>query len=489
MVSKTLMLAGAAWMASVWTGVYAAEYTVTVGPGLKYTPDNITINVGDSVKWVSEGGTHTVTQVEKSGQCNPKSGGFVSEQLSQGKTFSSTFSEVGCFWYVCTVGQHCQNGMRGVVVVQQSGAPPPPAPPSPPAAQQKEGAYGSSTPSYPESKPSGGAYGNDAAAPAQNKNSQYGPPPSQAYGSSSPAYGTAVPTPAGGVYGTPGATPPSPAGGAAPAPASAPVTAPADAPKVTIKVGEGGLKFEPAELTVPPGTWIEWDFVAGNHNVKQVSNATSCEPIPNGFASQNFGPGNKFVQQMPSTAQRVWFVCTVGQHCQQGMRGLIIVDPNAPALPSTSGSAASTPQTANNVTGTAAAQTAGGSGKVVTVMVGPGGLVFEPKDVTIQVGDTVQWKLASGTHNVVQVDSASTCEPKTGGFASATLSANAAQDFSRTFTEVGTINYVCTPHCAKGMRGTISVAAASSGSKLHARMGQVAAAMGAVAVGMAVVLV
>src|SRR6476619_1818477 len=45
----------------------------------------------------------------------------------------------------------------------------------------------------------------------------------------------------------------------------------------------------------------------------------------------------------------------------------------------------------------------------VNVSVGGSGLVYDPKDVTIHVGDTVRWTNAGGLHNVHADDNSFKC--------------------------------------------------------------------------------
>lgn len=99
------------------------------------------------------------------------------------------------------------------------------------------------------------------------------------------------------------------------------------------------------------------------------------------------------------------------------------------------------------------------------VIVGPGGgLTFSPKDIIIQVGDTVRWTWASDGHNVGSgVHGAPTPyflsgPPDVTGtvftftFDQAFLSAN---------PEPGNLyDYHCHPHGAAGMAGSVTVSAA-----------------------------
>lgn len=73
------------------------------------------------------------------------------------------------------------------------------------------------------------------------------------------------------------------------------------------------------------------------------------------------------------------------------------------------------------------------------------GLKYSPAELTVEVGDTVVWKMASGgmPHDVVANDGLFASELMTEG------------EFSHTFTEPGVIDYHCTPH--PPMVGTITV--------------------------------
>jgi plastocyanin len=82
------------------------------------------------------------------------------------------------------------------------------------------------------------------------------------------------------------------------------------------------------------------------------------------------------------------------------------------------------------------------------------GITFVPDDITIEVGDTVEWIWSGGTHTVTSgahPDSAGA-----GDLFDSPLSA-AVQLFSFTFTEAGEVPYHCIPHAAFGMVGIVRV--------------------------------
>lgn len=75
---------------------------------------------------------------------------------------------------------------------------------------------------------------------------------------------------------------------------------------------------------------------------------------------------------------------------------------------------------------------------------------FTPRDLEIQVGDTVRWVGIGGLHNVVADDGSFTSGPPV----------PAPWSFSRTFNEPGIVGYYCAPHGAPGgvgMSGRVRV--------------------------------
>ncbi|WP_276300786.1 plastocyanin/azurin family copper-binding protein [Halorussus lipolyticus] len=109
--------------------------------------------------------------------------------------------------------------------------------------------------------------------------------------------------------------------------------------------------------------------------------------------------------------------------------------------------------------GTAAAESEqeGGGGGAKEVIVGPGGsLVFEPADLEITPGTTVNFVWESDNHNIVpdgQPDGADW--QGTEGGASKTY--DTGHEYSYTFETEGTFEYFCQPHKTAGMVGSITV--------------------------------
>ena len=100
-----------------------AAHTVMVGQGgaLTYTPAHLTINVGDTVRWVWASSGHSVvsgTDGNADNQfCSPSNTGCDNPPLSsKGTTFEHTFTQAGTFPYYCSV--HFSLGMTGTITAQ-----------------------------------------------------------------------------------------------------------------------------------------------------------------------------------------------------------------------------------------------------------------------------------------------------------------------------------------------------------------------------------
>lgn len=89
----------------------AATFTVTQ-TGTSFAPNDLSINVGDTVEWVWTGGFHTVTN--GTGAADPGAGTLFDATLSSG-SFSYTFTSIGDVPYFCR--PHESLGMTGIVRV------------------------------------------------------------------------------------------------------------------------------------------------------------------------------------------------------------------------------------------------------------------------------------------------------------------------------------------------------------------------------------
>jgi len=90
---------------------HAVTHDVTVGPGTSFSPAQLTIQAGDTVRWSNAGGSHNVVA---------DGGGFSSGAVASGGwVFSHTFPAAGDFPYYCEAhGAPGGFGMAGSVTVQ-----------------------------------------------------------------------------------------------------------------------------------------------------------------------------------------------------------------------------------------------------------------------------------------------------------------------------------------------------------------------------------
>jgi len=83
--------------------------------GLSFSPDEVTINVGDTVEFTT-GGTHNAIEVTETdweaGKKTAKEDGF---SVGFGETKEVTFDTPGIYYYVCQ--PHAGMGMKGKVIV------------------------------------------------------------------------------------------------------------------------------------------------------------------------------------------------------------------------------------------------------------------------------------------------------------------------------------------------------------------------------------
>ena len=84
-----------------------------------YTPSSLAINVGDTVKWINDGGFHNVnfdvSTINGNSFNNPQS--FTSTPTNNSELYTHVFTISGTYNYDCSVGQHAANGMIGDITV------------------------------------------------------------------------------------------------------------------------------------------------------------------------------------------------------------------------------------------------------------------------------------------------------------------------------------------------------------------------------------
>ncbi|WQF80664.1 Putative cupredoxin [Colletotrichum destructivum] len=98
-----------------------------------------------------------------------------------------------------------------------------------------------------------------------------------------------------------------------------------------VKVGDGGLTFEPNSLTAAVGDVVEFHFYPRAHSVAQSAFDSPCQPLANGTATGFFsgpvqvasGVGAEVFTVKVTDSNPKWYYCATGQHCQGGMVGVI----------------------------------------------------------------------------------------------------------------------------------------------------------------------
>ena len=115
-------LAGSAPDLSTAPDLAPATVTVTVGQGgaNTFTPQAVTINVGDTVKWVWASGGHNVVSgtggTADNKFCSPNNATCGTTPTSvAGTTYSFTFATKGSYPYFCK--PHVGAGMTGTITV------------------------------------------------------------------------------------------------------------------------------------------------------------------------------------------------------------------------------------------------------------------------------------------------------------------------------------------------------------------------------------
>jgi plastocyanin len=126
MTFKLLLGAAALFLAPALPAAQTTHF-VDNGPGFDFAPSALTIEVGDTVTWVWQGGLHSVYSSTDGFPNGIFGSGTVTDVV--GHTFSVTFDQAflaanplpgSVYEYICTI--HASFGQQGTVTVQQSPA-------------------------------------------------------------------------------------------------------------------------------------------------------------------------------------------------------------------------------------------------------------------------------------------------------------------------------------------------------------------------------
>jgi len=84
-----------------------------------YSPSSLTINSGDTIVWLNDGGFHNVNFIASTTTGlsfgNPES--FISSPTNDDTLYTHVFTLPGTYNYDCSVGSHASNGMTGSLIV------------------------------------------------------------------------------------------------------------------------------------------------------------------------------------------------------------------------------------------------------------------------------------------------------------------------------------------------------------------------------------
>jgi glucose/arabinose dehydrogenase/plastocyanin len=126
-INILVVICCAGWMSLV--NLRAATIQIQVGAdGLKFTPQDVTVQVGDTVQWNWADNGHSTT----SGTPDHPDGLWDSGIQDNGATFSQTFLTAGAFSYFCSPHGSCCGMIGSVTVIEATPTPTPsPTPPLP----------------------------------------------------------------------------------------------------------------------------------------------------------------------------------------------------------------------------------------------------------------------------------------------------------------------------------------------------------------------
>ncbi len=106
--------------------VWSANHQVTVGGGTNtFSPNNLTIAVGDTVTFTNAGGFHNVVSDAAGFRCATSCTGAGGNASSAAWTATVTFNTAGTFPYYCDVHGAAGSGMSGSLTVEAPPVTPP----------------------------------------------------------------------------------------------------------------------------------------------------------------------------------------------------------------------------------------------------------------------------------------------------------------------------------------------------------------------------
>ena len=110
-------------LCSIASTLSATIHTINAG-SYYYIPASLTVNIGDTVEWINDGGNHDVN-ADINSQTGLSFNNPVSFQSNTSNTpsaviYTHIFTVAGTYNYDCSVGSHAANGMVGTINVNSS---------------------------------------------------------------------------------------------------------------------------------------------------------------------------------------------------------------------------------------------------------------------------------------------------------------------------------------------------------------------------------
>jgi len=107
----------------ITAGLYAQTTHIINTGGFYYNPSSLSINVGDSVIWINDGGNHDVNgdinSLTSQPYNNPVTFDSPATNIVGAIIFGYKFTVSGTYNYDCSVYGHASQGMVGVIIVQE----------------------------------------------------------------------------------------------------------------------------------------------------------------------------------------------------------------------------------------------------------------------------------------------------------------------------------------------------------------------------------
>lgn len=192
-----------------------------------------------------------------------------------------------------------------------------------------------------------------------------------------------------------------------------------------IDVQVANFAFTPRDIVINQGDSVRWFWTSGSHT---VTNGTNPGEAGAGalFNASMTSASTEFIRVFNDPPGLIPYHCA--PHWFVGMTGTITVNPSGPAA--------------------------------ATHVVAVREFEFDPRVVTVEVGDTVRWVWENGSHTTTSGASSNQIHSPGALWNAPITQASPSFDFVVPDT-AGLLPYFCVPHELAGMRGVIAVGSAT----------------------------